>query len=198
MQQDDAVRAGGGGSEDQQEGDEDTHTGSITLAFGRQKRKNARGRKLEDTMTRGPRLAVRAVILREGRVLIVNAYPGNTSDLWCAPGGGVEQGTSLPDNLQREVFEETGLAVRVGAPCLVNEFHDPESGFHQVDVYFHARVIGRARIEGHDDPEGVVNRHQWVTEAELRALRYKPDTLPEIAFGAPGQVLYDPLEVIVR
>jgi ADP-ribose pyrophosphatase YjhB (NUDIX family) len=143
-------------------------------------------------------LAVRAVILDAGRLLIVNAWPGQVSDLWCAPGGGVERGASLPDNLRREVFEETGLAIRVGAPCLVNEFHDPQSVFHQVDVYFHARVIGRVRIDGHADPEGVVNRHRWVTESELRALRFKPDTLPDIAFGVPGRVLYDPLEVIVR
>lgn len=145
-----------------------------------------------------PRLAVRAVIVREGRLLIVNAYPGDTSDLWCAPGGGVERGASLPDNLRREVFEETGLAIRVAAPCLVNEFHDPASGFHQVDIYFHAQVIGRQRVPGWTDPEGVVNRHRWVTEAELHALRFKPDSLPDIAFGVKGGVIYDPLEVIVR
>ena len=49
----------------------------------------------------GPRLAARAVILHENRLLLVNAWPGNKSDLWCAPGGGVERGTSLPQNLQR-------------------------------------------------------------------------------------------------
>jgi 8-oxo-dGTP diphosphatase len=151
-----------------------------------------------DTMTRGPRLAVRAVIKRAGRLLIVNAYPGEVSDLWCAPGGGVERGESLPDNLRREVFEETGLAVDILDPCLVNEFHDPETGFHQVDLYFHAQVLGCADIGAHQDTQGVVNRHQWVTEAELRSLRFKPDSLPEIAFGGAGQVLYDPLEVIVR
>ena len=149
-------------------------------------------------MTRGPRLAVRAVIIHEGRLLIVNAYPGNASDLWCAPGGGVERGASLPDNLIREVFEETGLTVQIAALCLVNEFHDPKTGFHQVDVYFHASMTGRASIAGHADPEGVVNRHRWVTEAELRKLRFKPDTLPDVAFGGPDGVLYDPLEVIIR
>lgn len=148
-------------------------------------------------MTRGPRLAVRAVILREGRLLIVNAYPGAQSDLWCAPGGGAERGASLPENLAREVFEETGLAIAVGAPCLVNEFHDPASGFHQVDVYFRARITGRAKVTL-ADPEGVVNRHRWVTEAELRRLRFKPDSLPGVAWGPEGAVLYDALEPIVR
>ncbi len=77
------------------------------------------------------RLATRAIILQENRLLLVNAFPDGKSDLWCAPGGGAEMGTSLPDNLIREVHEETGLTVRVGPPCLVNEFHNPDDGFHQ-------------------------------------------------------------------
>ena len=146
--------------------------------------------------TGGPRLAVRAVILHKGRLLLVNAYPGQVSDLWCAPGGGVERGASLPQNLQREVFEETGLQITVGAPCLVNEFHDPASGFHQVEVFFHARLNGE--VPGGDwvDPEGVVNRHRWVDASELALLRVKPNGLAAVAFGGEG-LCYDPLEVIV-
>ena len=82
------------------------------------------------------RLAVRALILREDRLLLVNAWPSGQSDLLCAPGGGVERGSSLPDNLQREVWEECGLRVEVGAVAMVNEFHDPNGSFHQVEVFF--------------------------------------------------------------
>ncbi len=147
---------------------------------------------------RNPRLAVRALIRHDDRLLVVNAWPGDQSDLWCAPGGGVEPGTSLPENLAREVYEETGLGIEVGAPCLVNEFHDPTSGFHQVDVYFHALLVTGTLDTAWADPAGVVNRRRFVTEAELRGLRFKPDSLPAIAFGPPGQLLYDPLEQIVR
>ena len=59
---------------------------------------------------KSPRVAVRGIILHENRLLLVNAYPGDESDLWCAPGGGAEPGQSLPDNLVREVAEETGLS----------------------------------------------------------------------------------------
>ncbi|MCW1931907.1 NUDIX domain-containing protein [Pararhodobacter zhoushanensis] len=149
-------------------------------------------------MTGGPRLAARAVILRAGRLLIVNAYPGDQSDLWCAPGGGVEKGASLPDNLKREVYEETGLAIRVGAPCLINEFHDPDSGFHQVDLYFRAQVIGTPTSADWTDPEGVVNRRRWVTQDELRSLRFKPDSLIDVAFQPATAPLYDPLERLVH
>jgi 8-oxo-dGTP diphosphatase len=145
-----------------------------------------------------PRLAVRAVIVQAGRLLVVNAWPGKQSDLWCAPGGGVEPGTSLPENLAREVHEETGLIIRVGAPCLVNEFHDPKSGFHQVDVYFHATAEAGPLPPAWTDPAGIVDRRRMVTEGELRHLRFKPDSLPDIAFGPSGRLLYDPLEPIVR
>ena len=145
-----------------------------------------------------PRIAVRAVILHEDRLLLVNAYPGHQSDLWCAPGGGVEAGQSLPANLVREVVEETGLSVSVGAPCLVNEFHDPSSGFHQVDIYFRCLIeAGILDPDGHVDPEGIVNRRRWVTRREMAALRVKPDSLSDVAWGT-GALLYDPLEPLVR
>jgi 8-oxo-dGTP pyrophosphatase MutT (NUDIX family) len=146
---------------------------------------------------RSPRLAVRAIILHESRLLLVNAYPGGKSDLWCAPGGGVEPGQSLPDNLVREVHEETGLTITVGAPALVNEFHDPGSGFHQVDFYFHATVAAGRLAAEWTDPEGVVDQRRFVTRDEFAGLRVKPDSLGDVAWGTGG-ITYDPLELIVR
>jgi 8-oxo-dGTP pyrophosphatase MutT (NUDIX family) len=87
-----------------------------------------------------PRLAARALILHQDRLLLVNAYPGARLGLWCAPGGGCEAGQSLPENLAREVHEETGLRITVGPPALVNEFHDPDSGFHQIDLFFRCTI----------------------------------------------------------
>lgn len=146
----------------------------------------------------GVRLAVRAVILHEGRLLLVNAWPGQRSDLWCAPGGGVEPHVSLPDNLVREVFEETGLTVAVGAPCLVNEFHAPGRDFHQVDLFFRCTIRAGDPVGAWTDPAGVVNRRRWVTQAEMAAIRVKPDSLAAVAFAPEAALRYDPLEPIVR
>ncbi len=143
-----------------------------------------------------PRLATRALILHDDRLLMVNAYPDGQSDLWCAPGGGVERGTSLPGNLMREVMEETGLAIAVGDPALVNEFHDPTSGFHQVDIYFRCTITAGRIDAAWQDPEGVVTQRRFFTRADLTLIRYKPDSLPAAAWGTG--ILYDPLEVIVR
>lgn len=143
-----------------------------------------------------PRLAARAVILYDNQLLLVNAYPEGRSDLWCAPGGGVERGTSLPENLMREVHEETGLTVRVGAPCLINEFHDPKGSFHQVDVYFRCTIIAGNLSAAWKDPEGIVTERRFFTRADMASIRFKPDSLPDVAWG--DGLLYDPLEPIVR
>lgn len=142
-----------------------------------------------------PRLAVRAVILHDDRLLLVNAWPGERSDLWCAPGGGVERGASLPDNLAREVHEETGLRIDVGLPCLLNEFHDPDGSFHQVEVFFRCRVVAGSLDDGWQDPEGVVVRRRFFTRDEVAGLRLKPSSLPDVAWGEG--IGYDPLEAIV-
>ena len=105
------------------------------------------------TPPRPIRLAVRAVIVEQDRLLLVNAWPGGKSNLLCAPGGGAEPHQSLPENLRREVFEETGLTVDVGEICLVNEFHDPRGTFHQTDIYFRATIRAGAIDPDWQDPE---------------------------------------------
>jgi 8-oxo-dGTP diphosphatase len=145
---------------------------------------------------KSPRLAARALILQDDRLLLVNAYPGGQSDLWCAPGGGVERGTSIPENLAREVMEETGLAIAVGDPALVNEFHDPATGFHQVEVFFRCTITAGKIDPAWQDPEGVVTTRHFFARADMARIRFKPASLPAAAWGTGTH--YDPLEVIVR
>jgi 8-oxo-dGTP diphosphatase len=147
-----------------------------------------------------PRLAARAIIIHNDRLLLVNAYPKHHLGLWCAPGGGVERGSSIPDNLIREVFEETGLTITVGELALINEFHDPKSGFHQVDLIFRCTLV-----KGQIDPDwkdiaGVVSKRKWASAAEMTRLVVKPSTLSDVAFAKAGAnaALYDPLEVILN
>ncbi len=145
---------------------------------------------------RPPRIATRALILHQDRLLLVNAYAGMKSDLWCAPGGGLNPGHSLPDNLIREVAEETGLTIAVGRPVMVNEFHDPARGFHQVEVFFRCTLTAGTLDPGWRDPEGIVNRRAWFSREALATIRVKPDSIAAAAWG-DDTMLYDPLERIV-
>ena len=149
-------------------------------------------------MKRPPRIAVRALILQENRLLVVNAYgAGRGPELWCAPGGGIEPGTSLPDNLIREVYEETGLTVRVNAPALINEFHNPDDGFHQVDLFFHCDITAGEVTKNWKDPEGIVSERRFVTQTELSQLPHKPDSLRQVVWSPDTAPRYDALEPIV-
>lgn len=142
------------------------------------------------------RLAVRAVILHQDRLLLVNAWPADTdSDLWCAPGGGVEKGHSLPENLAREVMEECGLTIQVGAPCLINEFHNPADGFHQVEVFFRCSFAGQLS-HAWQDPEGVVTRRKFFSRNDVQALNLKPSSLRHLPWS--DEIVYDPLELLAK
>ena len=96
----------------------------------------------------------------------------------------------------REVHEETGLRIKVGAPCLVNEFHDPDAGFHQVETFFRCRITSGRLREDWRDPEAVVQRRRFFSREEMARIRVKPDSLARVAFD--GGFGYDPLERMVR
>jgi ADP-ribose pyrophosphatase YjhB (NUDIX family) len=110
----------------------------------------------------------------------------------------VESGTSLHENLMREVHEETGLRIAVGLPALINEFHDPATGFHQVDIFFRCTVTEGALSSRWRDPAHVVTERQFFAQSDLMAhrIRFKPDSLAH----APWEtgVAYDALERLIR
>ena len=147
-------------------------------------------------MTRPIRLAARGIVIYDDKLLLVNAYKGR-GDLWCAPGGGAEPHHSLPDNLAREIFEETGLRVEVGAPCLLNEFHDPGRDYHQAEVFFRCALMDGALDPAWQDPEQIVTLRRWVTRDEMARLTVRPKSLEAVAWGDKNAPLYDPLELIV-
>jgi ADP-ribose pyrophosphatase YjhB (NUDIX family) len=148
-------------------------------------------------MTRPIRIAARGIVLHDNRLLLVNAYKGR-GDLWCAPGGGAKPHHSLPENLAREIHEETGLTVTVGDPCLVNEFHDPNGSFHQIEVFFRCTLVAGTLDPAWEDPEAIVTLRKWMTRAELAAMQVKPDALAAVAWRDKNAPVYDPLEAILK
>ena len=60
-----------------------------------------------------PRVGVGAIVLHEGRVLLVKRGRAPGLDLWSVPGGLVELGETTVEAACREVAEETGLKVRI-------------------------------------------------------------------------------------
>jgi 8-oxo-dGTP diphosphatase len=61
-----------------------------------------------------PVLGVGAVVLVDGKVVLVKRAHEPLMGEWNLPGGGVEIGETLQQACAREVLEETGLSVEVG------------------------------------------------------------------------------------
>jgi ADP-ribose pyrophosphatase YjhB (NUDIX family) len=61
-----------------------------------------------------PYVGVGAVIVQDGKVLLVKRKYEPLAGQWSLPGGAVEVGETLEACLAREMLEETGLAVSVG------------------------------------------------------------------------------------
>ena len=68
------------------------------------------------------RLAVDAVVERQGNLLLVEYEDAQFGRHFGLPGGGVEPGEAIRPALIREVLEETGVAITVGRLLLVNEY----------------------------------------------------------------------------
>lgn len=110
-----------------------------------------------------PEIAVGAVAVADGRLLMVRRGRGVATGRWSLPGGRVEGGESLAEALVREVAEETGLAVRVEGLCGIAERRFDAHAF--VILNYWCAVTGGTLQAGDDASEA-----RWADAAALGAL----------------------------
>ena len=114
------------------------------------------------------RRAVRAVILTgDDRVLLCRfsfphpAVPTGATDVWAAPGGGIEPGELPLAALRRELLEETGLVLDADPPHVWHQevaVPDPADGYDGlVNDYF---LVRTRRF----DPRGALSEGELAAE----------------------------------
>ena len=86
------------------------------------------------------RISAGAIIFRDDQVLLVNHVKPGVYDFWVAPGGGVIGDESLEAAAIREVKEECGLDVAMGALAYIEELMQPE--YRQCKFWFIAELVG--------------------------------------------------------
>ncbi|HEY3268121.1 MAG TPA: NUDIX hydrolase [Armatimonadota bacterium] len=98
-----------------------------------------------------PIASAAAVILRGSDVLLIRrGYPPRQG-IWTFPGGAIEVGETAREACSREVLEETGLRVRVGAVIEAVDVMQPEEGrwrYHYTIMDFLAEPL-----PGSDEPQ---------------------------------------------
>lgn len=125
---------------------------------------------------RDPRVAVGAVVFKEGRVLLVRRGQAPAENLWAIPGGSVEIGETLQEAAEREILEETGVEIRAAKPIYTFDVIDRDQNgkirFHYVIIDLSADYVTGEPAPGDDAIEA-----RWVSEQEIKELQVSAPTL---------------------
>lgn len=123
-----------------------------------------------------PLVGVGAIVINDGKVLLVERGVAPSKGVWAIPGGGLNLGETIQEGAEREVLEETGIIIKAGSPVYAFDFIErDEKGqirFHYVVVDMLGDYIG-GEIRGGDDARDA----RWVSPVELNFLRVSLNTL---------------------
>ena len=131
-----------------------------------------------------PRVAVGAVVVHDGAVLLVRRGRPPNLGRWAIPGGSVRLGETLTEAAEREILEETGVRIRAAEPVFVFDSvtrdDDGRVAWHYVIVDLAARYLSGEPAGADDALEAA-----WVRPSELEAMDVSERTL-ELLADTPG------------
>ena len=115
-----------------------------------------------------PVVGVGAVVVRDGKALIVKRAHEPRKGEWSLPGGLLELGESLQDAARREIKEETGLDIDVGP---VIETFDRVHRDDQGRIRYHFVIVDLVGWphEGEAVPGSDAEAVAWVTPDQIDA-----------------------------
>jgi 8-oxo-dGTP pyrophosphatase MutT (NUDIX family) len=153
----------------------------------------------QTTIEHGPRIGATArlragasaAVVDGDRVLLTRR---SDNGQWCLPGGGMDPGERPAETVVREVFEETGLTVRVTG--LLGVYADPDLVVNDPDgnrVQIVATCFWAEAVDGAAGRSDEVTEVGWFTADEADRLDIV-DTqrgVVEVAFGRRPGPFYD-------
>jgi 8-oxo-dGTP diphosphatase len=136
-----------------------------------------------DSIPGAIRVAARALIIEDGRLLVMTYRDGNGE--WCVtPGGGIAKLETLGEGLRREVYEELGIEVQPDDIVYVRELLGKNAkvkhggiteNTHQLEIFFRCKRQGEIRIGKALD--NYCTGYDWVPLNELASRNFFPHAL---------------------
>jgi 8-oxo-dGTP diphosphatase len=129
-----------------------------------------------------PLVGVGAIIIEDGRVLLIKRGKAPLLGEWSMPGGMLELGETLRQGAEREALEETSLVVR--ATDLLGIFdrivpdQQKRTLYHYVLIDFLCKRISGDVLAAADASDA-----RWFTDNEVKGLPLPEDTRKVIQLG---------------
>ena len=126
-----------------------------------------------------------ALVVEDNRILLVQHVHPETGDMWWVPpGGGVEDvDGDIFDTVQRETFEETGLAVDLGRVVYIREYYDEETDTLHFELFLnskgHAGELTIRNIQGKGIDEHYIKDARCVHRDDLPGIVVYPEILKD-------------------
>ena len=128
---------------------------------------NKKSKPQKTTYPDAPRVAVGAIVFKNGHVLLVRRGKAPAQGLWAIPGGSVKLGETLQAAAEREILEETGIRIRAREPVYTFEsiVRDDDGG-----IRFHYVIIDLAAdyIDGEPNPGDDALEAQWFSPEDIQ------------------------------
>jgi len=139
------------------------------------------------------RNAVRAVIVRDNRLLLLKKAGSERGERYALPGGAQDPGETLAQALQRECLEEIGSEVEIlGLTNVADHFKtretDPPSTRHLVEFLFRCRVPDDYVAANGSNPDSSQVDVVWVNLSRLATTPLYPVSL---SHSLPDSILRD-------
>ena len=117
------------------------------------------------------RSTVKAIIVKDGKILLNKCYGEAFGDYFSLPGGGQHQHETLEEAVVRECLEETGYAVAPVRLAAVCETINPEHTHHRVYHIFICEILDDEKITptGKDGTQVEVGS-EWVDINTINAI----------------------------
>ena len=112
------------------------------------------------------------LIQKNDKYLLIKEGGTQAMNLWCMPGGHVNEGETIEQTAVRESFEEAGVRIKLGEKILTDEIPGFEYlGFKaENDEMIEVNVFNGEYIGGYPHVEGQELDVNWFTKEEVKKL----------------------------